>query len=60
MTKPAFTSIRGVAEHCDVSDRTVRRWLEAGLRHYKLDPSQQARVLIRWSDLEAWLDAHAR
>jgi hypothetical protein len=55
MTDPAFGRIQAVADHCGVSPRTVRRWLDAGLPHYKPDPSPQGVVLIKWADLDRWL-----
>ena len=58
-SKAEYTDVAGVAQYCGVSDRTVRRWMRAGLRHVKPDPSQQGRVLIKWSELDAWLEKHA-
>ncbi len=58
-SKAKYTDVAGVAEYCGVSDRTVPRWMRAGLRHYKPTPAQQGHVLIKWTDLDAWLEQHA-
>jgi predicted site-specific integrase-resolvase len=59
MSDSAYGDVQSVANHLGVSTRTVRRMLARGLRHIKLDHAQQGRVIIAWTDLEAWLDAHA-
>ena len=56
---PAYTDVAGVARYCGVSQRTVRRWMKCGLKHYKPAASQQGGVLIKFSDLDAWLEKHA-
>lgn len=56
----AYGGMSDFAEHCAVSVRTVQRWIESGgLKAYKPDPSRQGRVLIKWADLDAWLEARA-
>jgi excisionase family DNA binding protein len=59
MSRQSMATVEDVANYCDVSDRTVRRWLHDGLKHYKVGPGQQGSVRIKWSDLDAWLEAHA-
>ena len=56
--RPAYGRIADVAEHCGVSIRTVSRWMDLGLPYAKPDPSQQGVVLIKWADLDAWLEAN--
>lgn len=60
MAKSAYGDVESVAAHLGVSPRTVRRYMASGgLKHYKPDSAQQGRVLIKWADLDAWLERHA-
>ena len=48
-----FMSLDSTANWCDVSRKTVQRWLRKGLPCYQESP--RSKVLIRPTDIEAFL-----
>lgn len=51
----AWLRAKSVALLCDVSARTVRDWIKAGLPHSKVGGA----VLVSREQLDEWLRAHA-
>jgi excisionase family DNA binding protein len=52
-----YVTMREAAERLRISERTLRKYLKRGdLPHYRPDP--KGKILIRWNDVEAWLDRH--
>ena len=55
MLPKGFKTVRGVADYCCISEKTVRRWIEDGsLRHYRLGRA----IRIADEDLEDFLSRH--
>ena len=50
---PGFLSLEHAADYADVSVKTVKRWIAAGLPKYQAGPG--SKVLIRLTDIEAYL-----
>lgn len=48
-----FLSVELAAQWANVSPRTIRRWIEAGLPKYQAGP--RSKVLIRSCDIEEFL-----
>jgi excisionase family DNA binding protein len=53
LAAPAFLTVASAAERCQVSLRTMRRWLRSGLGFHQVAP--RGKVLIRPQDLDAFL-----
>ncbi len=51
-----FLSLQSAAQWADVSERTIKRWLERGLPRYQAGP--RSKVLIKPGDIEAYLTRH--
>ena len=51
--RPGFLSIPSAGQWCDVSPRTIKRWIGAGLPTYQAGP--RSKVLIRPGDIESFL-----
>ncbi len=49
----SYLGIERTAQSCDVSPKTIKRWLAHGLPHFQEGP--RTKVLIRPSDIEQFL-----
>jgi len=48
-----FMSLETAANWCDVSRKTMKRWIQKGLRVYSEGP--RSKILVRPCDIEAFL-----
>ena len=46
--------IKSAAQYCDVSERTLRKWLKDGLKHVRVQGS--GTILIKYSWLDEFLE----
>ncbi len=51
--QPGYLSIESAARWADVSSRTVKRWIKAGLPTYQAGP--RGKVLVRPGDMDQFL-----
>jgi hypothetical protein len=51
--KRGYCKVKKAAPYADVSERTFRDWLKAGLPHYRLPTGI---ILISYSDIDVYLD----
>ena len=55
--QPEWLSLRGLGEYAQVSERTLRSWIHAGVDPL---PAVQigGKILVRCRDFNAWLERH--
>ena len=53
-TQPGYLSIEHAAEWADVSTKTIKRWIKAGLPTYQAGP--RAKVLVKPIDIDEFLN----
>jgi excisionase family DNA binding protein len=51
----AWGKVKTIAERSDVSPRTVRTWLKAGLPHSRV----RGTILIKFEELDAFLESYS-
>ena len=57
---PRFFTIKQIVAATGLPERALRSEIRAGrLRCFRAKPMPGTPVLLRWSDLEAWLDKYA-
>ena len=52
-SQPGYLSIEGAAQYASVSEKTIKRWVKAGLPVYQ--GTARGKVLIRPTDIDAYL-----
>lgn len=53
-----FLDLRNACKWASVSPRTLRRWIDRGLRVHRHSPG--GKILVRPADIEAFLSAHQK
>jgi len=51
-----WAKIKRAAKYADISERTVRKWLNKGLKYSRLPTGT---ILIRYSDVDEFLESFA-
>jgi excisionase family DNA binding protein len=54
-----YVTVREAADRLRISERTLRKYLKGGeVPHYRPTGKPKGKILLRWTDVEAWLEHH--